>query len=117
MMSKASENKEATYLFMQWLVSPEVQEEWLAAGTGMPVLEASLESPTLTKGERADLFAAVKGVMENGKPWEHGPALYEAFEAINRMQQVVGKGEATPEEALETLQGELEEICGDSCFL
>lgn len=117
MLSKASENKEAAYLFLQWLVSPEVQEEWLAAGTGMPVLQASLESPTLTKGERADLFAAVKGVMENGRPWEHGPSLYEAFDAINRMQQEVGMGRATPEEALEVLQADLEEICGDSCFL
>jgi multiple sugar transport system substrate-binding protein len=117
MINAASENKEATYLFLQWLVSKATQERWLSGGVGMPVRKDSLESPALTEGERADLFDAVKGSLENGTPWEKGPKLYEAFDAVNRMQQAVGQGKASPQEALETLQGDLEEICGDSCYL
>lgn len=117
MISKLSEHKEATYLFLQWLVSPSTQEKWLNSGVGMPVRQDSLESPTLTEGPRANLYEAVKGSLKYGSPWEKGPKLYEAFDAVNRMQQEVGQGNAEPQEALEKLQGELEEICGDSCYL
>jgi ABC-type glycerol-3-phosphate transport system substrate-binding protein len=117
MISKASENKEATYLFLQWLVSKETQDKWFDTGVGMPVREDAWENPKLTEGDRKQFYEAVKETMANGSPWKKGPKLYEAFDAVNRMQQAVGQGKATPEAALETLQGDLEEICEDSCYL
>ena len=115
--SKASEKKEATYLFLQWLVSQQTQDKWFDTGVGMPVREDAWENPKLTEGPRKQFYEAVQETMAHGSPWDKGPKLYEAFDAVNRMQQAVGQGKATPEDALATLQSDLEEICGDSCYL
>jgi multiple sugar transport system substrate-binding protein len=117
MISKASKNKEATYLFLQWMVSQQTQDKWFDTGVGMPVRQDAWENPKLTEGPRKQFYEAVKDTMAHGSPWDKGAKLYEAFDAMNRMQQAVGQGKATPEDALATLQSDLEDICGDSCYL
>ena len=59
-----------------------------------------LENPKLTEGPRKQFYEAVQETMAHGSPWDKGPKLYEAFDAVNRMQQAVGQGKATPEDAL-----------------
>ncbi|MEA2406716.1 MAG: multiple sugar transport system substrate-binding protein [Thermoleophilaceae bacterium] len=112
-----SKNKEATYLFLQWMASKETQDRWVESGAFMPVRKDTLESPAVTDGPRANLYAAVKESLAHGTPWPAGLKLYELFDAVNRMQQAVGQGKASPEDGLASLQSDMEEICGDSCLL
>ena len=114
-ISKASENPEATFLFLQWMVSKETQDAWFDGGVGMPVRKDSLEHPTIT-GERAEFYDAVKGSLEHGDAFPAVPKLFEIIDEVNKMQQGVGQGQ-DPAAALADLQGKLEDICGESCVV
>jgi multiple sugar transport system substrate-binding protein len=115
-ISKQSENPEAMFLFLQWMVSKQTQDAWFDGGVGMPVRKDSLEHPTVTGGERAEMYEAVKGSLENGDAFPAVPKLFEIIDEVNKMQQSVGQGQ-DPAQALAGVQGKLEDICGDSCVV
>ena len=115
-ISKESENPEAMFLFLQWIVSKETQDKWFEGGVGMPIRQDTLEHPTVTSGERAELFEAAYGSLQNGGAFPVAPKLFEIIDEVNIFQQKVGQG-ADPASSLEELQGKFEEICGDSCVV
>ncbi|HEX6021713.1 MAG TPA: extracellular solute-binding protein [Solirubrobacter sp.] len=115
-ISKQSENPEAMFLFLQWMVSKSTQDAWFEGGIGMPVRKDSLEHPTVTGGDRAEMFEAVKGSLEHGDAFPVVPKLFEIIDEVNKMQQAVGQGQ-DPAAALAQTQSKLEEICGDSCVV
>ena len=116
-INSASDNKEATYLLLQWMVSPEVQKEWLKSGVGIPVRTADFE--LVKNGPRAGLYQAIQDSQDVAKPFP--PTVPNMFEIVNEvalMQQRVGAGESTPEDAVADLQSKMEDICeGGSCFV
>ena len=115
-ISKQSKNPEAMYLFLQWMVSKETQDAWFDGGVGMPVRKDSLQHPTVTGGERAQMYEAVQGSLEHGDAFPAVPKLFEIIDEVNKMQQSVGQGQ-DPAEALGGTQSKLEDICGDSCVV
>ncbi|KWX65845.1 ABC transporter substrate-binding protein [Mycobacterium sp. NAZ190054] len=118
MISKASQNKEATFLFLQWIASKSTQDKWMETGVAMPVRADSFESAAVTSGPRQNLYTAVSETFEFGRAWpNNAPQLYEIFDAVARMQQRVGTGDSAPQDALADLQSEMESICGGSCLV
>jgi ABC-type glycerol-3-phosphate transport system substrate-binding protein len=115
-ISKQSENPEAMFLLLQWMVSKSTQDAWFEGGVGMPVRKDSLEHPTVTGGDRAEMFTAVKGSLEHGDAFPVVPKLFEIIDEVNKMQQAIGQGQ-DPAAALDGVQGKLEGICGDSCVV
>jgi multiple sugar transport system substrate-binding protein len=115
-ISNESENPEATFLFLQWMVSKQTQDLWFDAGVGMPVRKDSLEHPTVASGPRAQFYEAVKGSLDHGTSWPVAPKLFEVIDEVNVAQQSIGLGE-DPAETLDGLQGRMEDICGDSCIV
>lgn len=115
-VSKASKNPEAMFLFLQWMVSKETQDAWFEGGVGMPIRKDSLEHTTVTGGDRAEFFKAVQGSLEHGDAFPVVPKLFEIIDEVNKMQQGIGQGQ-DPAAALAAAQGKLEDICGDSCVV
>lgn len=116
-INNASENKEATYLFLQWMVSPEVQKEWLKSGVGIPIRTDDFE--LVKNGPRADLYQAIQDSQDVAKPFPPTvPTMFEIVNEVALMQQAVGLGDSAPEDAVSDLQSKMEDICGGgSCFM
>jgi multiple sugar transport system substrate-binding protein len=116
-MSKASENKEATFLFMQWMASKLTQDAWFELDQGaMPVRTDTFEHPKFSGGQYASLYEAVQPTLEEGQSWTQIPELFEISDAINLEQQRLINGEQSAQETATALQSAMEEICGDGCF-
>jgi multiple sugar transport system substrate-binding protein len=120
-INAASENREATYLFLQWAVSQEAQDAWLSEsnqeGGFVPVLQSSLENPDFTSGPRPELNAAIAGSLSKGKTWpllQDFPQMLDPM--LQRLQEVL-LGQSTPQEALDGLQADLKAICPSDCLL
>jgi multiple sugar transport system substrate-binding protein len=118
----ASDNKEATYLFLQWMVSKETQDKWLETalneGAGFdPVLTSSFDNPLYTSGPRAELLAAIKGSLEVGVAIPFISQIRKYFDAINQRAQEFLLGQKTAQDALAALQGDMEAICPANCAL
>jgi multiple sugar transport system substrate-binding protein len=114
LISKESENPEAMFLFLQWMVSKPTQDKWFQGGVGMPVRKDSLESETVTAGPRKQFYEAVEESLKVGAAFPVAPKLFEIIDEVNQMQQAVGQG-AAPKAELDKLQSRFEDICGDSC--
>ena len=99
-ISKASKNKEATYLFLQWMVEKTTQKKLIEAGKGgVPVRASSFSMPELTKGPSASLYAAMKNTMEVAVAKPRAPKMFEIYDALHPLVQQVGLGKLTPEAA------------------
>lgn len=121
-INNASENKEATYLFLQWMVSQTTQDAWLdlAVNQGVggfdPVLTSSFDNPLYSEGPRADLLAAIAGSVQVGHP----TPLLQGFPQfqdpmLQRFQEALLGSSA--QEALSGLQQDFEAICPSDCLL
>ncbi len=121
-INAASQNKEATYLFLQWIVSQQTQDLWLETalnvGAGFdPVLTSSLGNPLFTTGPRAELLAAAAESLKVGHPT---PLLrgFPKFQdpMLARFQEFL-IGQNTAKQALSDLQADFEAICTSECLL
>lgn len=121
-ISNASDNKEATYLFLQWMVSQETQDAWLdlvvnqGLGGFDPILQSSIDNPMYSEGPRAELLAAIAGSVEVGHP----TPLIQGFPQfqdpmLQRFQEALLGSSA--QEALSGLQEDLTAICDADCLL
>lgn len=121
-ISNASENKEATYLFLQWMVSQATQDAWLeqvvneGLGGFDPVLTSSLSNPLYSQGPRAELLAAIAGSVEVGHPTpliQQFPQFQDPM--LQRFQEaLLGSPSA---DALAGLQEDMTSICSENCLL
>lgn len=122
-LNKASENKEATFLFLQWIVSQQTQDAWLEVvvnqgiGGFDPVLKSSLDNPLYSQGPRAELLNAIAGSLEvaHSVPMLRGfPKFQDPM--LQRFQEFL-LGEKTAQQALEALQQDFEAICSSNCLI
>ncbi len=116
-ISKASKNPEAVYLFMQWMVDRATQEKLLnAGGGGVPIRNSSWDLPVMNKPGLASLAAAMRESMKGsyGKP--KMPNFFEVYDEMASIIQQIGLGQMTPEEGVKVGQEKLLKIC-KKCLL
>lgn len=120
-INNASKNKEATYLFLQWIASKPTQDAFLAEsnkkGGFDPVLQSSLEHPDFTAGPRPDLNKAIAGSLSIGQTYpilKDFPKMIDPM--LQRFQEVL-LDQKTAQEALDALQQDLVAICPSDCLL
>jgi multiple sugar transport system substrate-binding protein len=121
-INNASQNKEATYLFLQWLISQPTQDALLGAslqeGGFDPVLQSSLTNSDFTTGPRASLNAAIGGSLTVGKAY---PLLLDLGKAIDVIlqdtQEYLLDDQMSAQQALDKLQDDLTAICSSNCLL
>lgn len=117
-ISRASKQKEATFLFLQWLSDKSTQAELIAKGAGgVPIRQSSFDLPALQDPGKASLYAAMKDTLEVLPAKPKLPKFFEIDNALGPIVQQVGLGRLTPEEAAKQGQAKLEAICGDKCTL
>jgi|TARA_B100001964_G_C14255206_1_gene612033 multiple sugar transport system substrate-binding protein len=116
-ISKASKNVEAAYLFMQWMVDRTTQEKLLnAGGGGVPIRNSSWDLPVMKGPAVASLAAAMRESMKgsHGKP--KMPNFFEVYDEMASIIQQIGLGQITPEEGVKIGQQKLLKIC-KKCLL
>jgi ABC-type glycerol-3-phosphate transport system substrate-binding protein len=117
-INKASDNKEAAFLFVQWAASKQAQDAWFAQEkAAMPVRTDSFDLPAFTSGPYAAMYSAAKAALEQGSGFTQIPKLFEISDSINLELQKLLTGGQTSQETVESIQRSMEEICGgQSCF-
>ncbi len=116
-LSKASKNKAATYLFMQWMVDKETQRKLMEVGSGgVPIRASSFALPQLTSGPLTPLFGAMKSTLEVAVAKPKAPKIFEIYDALGPIVQQVGLGKLTPEQGAKLGQAKMLEIC-KKCLL
>ncbi|MFK7967313.1 MAG: extracellular solute-binding protein [Burkholderiaceae bacterium] len=115
-INKASKNKEATYLFMQWMIEESTQKMLIEAGKGgVPIRRSSFALPELG-GAKSDFYAAMKNTLEVAVAKPKVPKMFEIYDALGPIVQEVGLGRMTPEEAAKDGQAKMLKIC-EKCTL
>jgi multiple sugar transport system substrate-binding protein len=104
-ISKYSKNKEAAWLFMQYLVSKEAMPAYEKAG-GIPP-----RTSTLTESDNP-LFQTVAASLEDAKGLPKVPNYLELEDAISRAIADALLDKKSPQEALDGAQSELEGLVG-----
>ncbi|MEF7616611.1 extracellular solute-binding protein [Aquincola sp. MAHUQ-54] len=108
-INKASKNKQATYLFMQWLVEKETQKKLIEAGKGgVPIRTSSFALPQL--GNSA-FYSAMKANLEVVQAKPKAPKIFEIYDALGPIVQQVGQGKLTPEQGAKLGQEKMLAIC------
>lgn len=116
-LSRHSNNKEATYLFMQWMVDQKTQARLMqAGGGGVPIRRSTLDHPVMTQADRHSLYSAMQASLKYAKAKPKAPKFFEIDAALSPIVQQVGIGRLTPAEGLRKGQQELMSIC-TSCLL
>lgn len=117
-MSRASKNKEATFLFMQWVVDKKTQALLTEKGAGgVPIRQSSFALPSFQGPKMASLYAAMRNTLEVLPAKPKLPKFFEIDNALGPIVQQVGLGRLSPEEAAKQGQEKLETICGAKCTL
>jgi multiple sugar transport system substrate-binding protein len=110
-INKASKNKQATYLFLEWMVDKGTQKKLIEAGKGgVPIRTSSFEMPELA-GSQAAFYGAMKDTMSALKAKPKAPKIFEIYDALGPIVQQVGLGKITPEEGAKQGQEKLLAIC------
>jgi ABC-type glycerol-3-phosphate transport system substrate-binding protein len=104
-ISKYSKNKEAAWLFMQFIASKGAMPEYIKAGGIPPRLS------TLNEGDNP-LFKVVATSLEDAKGLPKVPNYLEMEDAIGRAIADALLDKASPQEALDGAQSELEKLVG-----
>ncbi len=116
-LSRASKNKEATFLFMQWLVDAKTQATLLEeGGGGVPIRTSSFALPVMQAPERQSLYGAMKDSLGSVVAKPRLPNFFEIDAALAPIVQQVGMGTLTPQQGVAQGQKALRAVC-DPCAL
>lgn len=111
-LSHSSRNKQATYLFLEWMIEKDTQARLFAAGgSGVPIRNSSFRLPLLQQPATASLYAAMKDSMAVAVAKPKLPRFFEINDALGPIVQQVGLGTLTPEAAAKAGQEKLLAIC------
>ncbi len=111
-LSRASRQKQATYLFMQWMVDKQTQAKLLTQGNGgVPIRKSSYGLPVMQAPAKASLYAAMQDTMSIAVAKPKMPRFFEINDALSPIVQQVGLGTLTPEAAAKAGQQKLLAIC------
>ncbi len=116
-LSKASKNPEATYLFLQWMTDKATQLKLAESMKGAVPMRNSMWNQTVyTDTPLAELFVAMKGSLSDGVAKPRAPKIYELYDAIGGIAQEVGLGTLSPEDGAKKGQELMLAIC-EKCLL
>ncbi len=115
-INKASKNKAATYLFLQWMVEKDTQKKLVEAGKGGVPMRASTFALPQFGGPQAPFYAAMKDTMSVMRAKPKAPKIFEIYDALGPIIQQVGQGKLTPEEGAKQGQDKMLAICS-KCLL
>lgn len=116
-INAASENKEAAYLFLQWMSSQSTENAWIdLGGPFLPVLQESLNNPRVQ--ERPSYFEAFAESQANVQQYPPVGNFLELLTHLNLRVQEAALGNTSPQAALDALQDDLIGICPEgSCYV
>lgn len=116
-ISAASENAEATFLFLQWLADKRQQDRLIELGEGgVPIRESSWALPVLEESANKTLYSAMRSTLDVSTAKPKMPRYFEIYDVMGGIAQEVGLGRITPEEGAAQGQEALMQIC-DACLL
>jgi multiple sugar transport system substrate-binding protein len=116
-ISTASKNPEATFLFLQWLASKKVQEKLIDTGKGgVPIRTSSWMLPAIKDSANPTLYTAMQGSLAVASAKPKMPKFFEVYDALSAIAQEVGLGKITPEEGAKRGQAEMMKLC-TKCIL
>jgi multiple sugar transport system substrate-binding protein len=105
---ESSENKDAAWAFVSYLLEPEVQQKWYTEVSALPSVEAAWEQGELSTDEKLALFGEQLRDAKSPPPipkWEQ-----VAAEVVNTELEKVCAGNSTPEEGAQAMQQKAESI-------
>jgi len=99
---ESSENKDAAWKFVDFLVQPQVQQKWYATVSALPSVESAWDQGKLSTDKQLSLFG--EQLREAKTPptipkWEQ-----IAADAINTEMEKAMTGDASPEQAAKAMQ-------------
>lgn len=110
-INRASKNKKATYLFMQWMIDKETQKKLIEAGNGgVPIRTSSFAMPQFG-GSHANFYNAMKSTLDVVQAKPKVPKIFEIYDALGPIVQQVGLGKLTPEQGAQQGQEKMLAIC------
>ena len=116
-ISKHSENVEATYLYLQWLIDQETQMKAARTlGGWIPVRNSAWEDPFFAEGRFSELYAAMKSSLARGGATTKAPNWFEIVDVGAGIVQEIGNGSISAEEGMKRAQSQILEIC-EQCVL
>jgi multiple sugar transport system substrate-binding protein len=116
-ISAASKNPEATFLFLEWLVSKKVQEKLIDLGKGgVPIRTSSWMLPAIKDSTNPTLYTAMQGSLAVATAKPKMPKYFEVYDALSAIAQEVGLGKISPEEGAKKGQAEMMKLC-TKCLL
>lgn len=104
----SDEQKEAAKTFVKWLVSEEAEKTFTLRSAQPPTVKAVYSDAEVL--EQIPFYADFFSIIENGKSRPISPMYAEVSDAIQRNVHSALTGEVAVEDALNTLQGELEAL-------
>lgn len=115
-INRASKNKKATYLFMQWLIEKDTQTKLIEAGKGgVPIRTSTFKMPQFG-GANAAFYGAMKSSLDVVQAMPKAPKIFEIYDALGPIVQQVGQGKITPEQGAKQGQEKMLAIC-KQCLL
>ena len=108
MINAFSEMKEEAWEFVRFFTSEESQKTRALEAGRLPTRKALFEDPEVL--EALPMIAGAKEALLNARPRPVSRYYSEMSRAMALQFNNVLRGNATPEEAVETLQGELQKI-------
>jgi multiple sugar transport system substrate-binding protein len=116
-ISKHSENAEATYLYLQWLVDQKTQMKAAKSlGGWIPLRNSAWNDPFFAEGHFSDLYGAMKSSLARGGATVKAPNWFEIVDVGAGIVQEIGNGSISAEEGMKTMQARILEIC-ETCVL
>jgi len=115
-INKASKQKAATFLFLQWMIDKDTQAKLITAGKGgVPIRSSSFAMAELG-GDKAAFYGAMKSTLEVAQAKPKVPKIFEIYDALGPIVQQVGQGKLSPEEGAKQGQAKMLAIC-KTCLL
>ncbi len=105
-------HKDASWQFIEWLTSPEVDTERVIMG-GAPTRTSVVSDPTVwEQGFGEEYYTTVLAILEDAAPLATGPHAEELIEVVGTELNAAVAGEKTPQEALSDAAKAVAEVLG-----
>ncbi len=104
---KSTQNRDASWKFVQWLADPKVQAKWYGMSTDLPSVQSAWEDPALAGDKKLAVFGdqlTTAKAPPSYATWEQVIASYD-----NEMEKVTKTG-SDPAAALKTVQQQADSI-------
>jgi multiple sugar transport system substrate-binding protein len=105
---KDSENKDAAWKFVQFLIEPQTQQKWYETVAALPSVESAWEGGELSTDDKLALFGEQLRDAKSPPPipkWEQ-----VAVEAVNAELEKATTGGVAPDQAAQSMQQKAESI-------